>query len=70
MFSIGTHLGAIKYSSPICFQLQGVNITNPIMISEMKDNFRGLTKSPLAPPDIEVKAPDPEYIFDVSFTHH
>ena len=36
------------------------------MISEMKDNYRGLTKSLMAPPDVEVKAPDPEYIFDVS----
>lgn len=36
------------------------------MMSEMKDNFRGLKKSPLAPPDVEVKAPDPEYICDVS----
>lgn len=38
------------------------------MISEMKDKYRGVFKSPLAPPEINVKAPDPEYIFDVSFT--
>ncbi|CAH2041510.1 unnamed protein product, partial [Iphiclides podalirius] len=31
----------------------------------MKDRYRGVAKSPLAPPEIDVKAPDPEYIFDV-----
>lgn len=36
------------------------------MISEMKDTFRGATRSPTAPPDYIVKPPDPEYIFDVS----
>lgn len=36
------------------------------MLSEMKDQYRGLKTPPLAPPEIEVKAPDPEYIFDVS----
>lgn len=35
------------------------------MISEMKDNFRGLTKTPTAPQEIIVKPPDTEYIFDV-----
>lgn len=40
------------------------------MISEMKDNFRGLVKSPLAPPEIEIRAPDPEFIFDVSFSQN
>ncbi|KAF9420769.1 hypothetical protein HW555_003117 [Spodoptera exigua] len=54
----------------VCFmtgvekRLQAKNIIQPTMISEMKDNFRGLTKSPLAPPDTDVKAPDPEFIFD------
>lgn len=37
------------------------------MISEMKDTFRGAAKSPTTPPEIIVKAPDPEYIFDVSY---
>ncbi|XP_035437949.2 uncharacterized protein LOC118267828 [Spodoptera frugiperda] len=45
-------------------RLQAKNITQPLMISEMKDNFRGLVKSPLAPPEIEIRAPDPEFIFD------
>lgn len=54
----------------VCFmtgvekRLQAKNIIQPTMISEMKDNFRGLTKSPLAPPDTDVRAPDPEFIFD------
>lgn len=50
----------------IHLQLQGKNIVQPVMISEMKENFRGVAKSPLAPPDVIVKSPDPEYIFDVS----
>ncbi|CAH0686325.1 unnamed protein product [Spodoptera exigua] len=54
----------------VCFmtgvekRLQAKNIIQPTMISEMKDNFRGLTKSPLAPPDTDVRSPDPEFIFD------
>ncbi|XP_047028576.1 uncharacterized protein LOC124636505 [Helicoverpa zea] len=44
-------------------RLQGKSITKPQMLSEMKDNYRGLAKSPLAPPPVEIKAPDPEYIF-------
>ncbi|RVE46984.1 hypothetical protein evm_008368 [Chilo suppressalis] len=46
-------------------RLQGKQIVQPIMISEMKDNFRGVINQPNMPPDITVKAPDPEYIFDV-----
>ncbi|XP_045773728.1 cilia- and flagella-associated protein 61-like isoform X4 [Maniola jurtina] len=46
-------------------RLQGKNIVQPVMISEMKDNFRGVVKPSTAPPDIVVKPPDPEYIFDV-----
>nr|XP_034832600.1 uncharacterized protein LOC117989358 [Maniola hyperantus] len=46
-------------------RLQGKNIVQPAMISEMKDNFRGVTNPPTAPLDITVKPPDPEYIFDV-----
>ncbi|XP_026730474.1 uncharacterized protein LOC113495757 isoform X1 [Trichoplusia ni] len=45
-------------------ELQGKCIRQPLMLSDMKDNYRGLSKSELAPPEIEVKAPDPEYIFD------
>ncbi|XP_028034612.1 uncharacterized protein LOC114246338 [Bombyx mandarina] len=46
-------------------RLQGKNINQPIMISEMKDTFRGVTKPATVPQEITVKAPDPEYIFDV-----
>nr|XP_026494603.1 uncharacterized protein LOC113399640 [Vanessa tameamea] len=46
-------------------KLQSKNIVQPIMISEMKDNFRGIVAPPTAPPEIDVKSPDPEYIFDV-----
>ncbi|XP_075976932.1 uncharacterized protein LOC142977100 [Anticarsia gemmatalis] len=46
-------------------RLQGISITQPTIMSETKERFRGLTKSPLAPPDVRVLAPDPEYIFDV-----
>lgn len=35
------------------------------MMSEMKDNFRGVMEQATMPPEITVKAPDPEYIFDV-----
>lgn len=35
------------------------------MLSEMKEKFRGVSAPPTAPPDITVKPPDPEYIFDV-----
>lgn len=48
------------------FQLQGKSISQPTMLSEMKDNYRGLAKTPTAPPEITVRPPDPEYIFDVS----
>ncbi|XP_049875580.1 uncharacterized protein LOC126373464 [Pectinophora gossypiella] len=46
-------------------RLQKQIITQPALLSEMKDNYRGLARSPLAPPEITVKAPDPAYIFDV-----
>ncbi|CAG9583145.1 unnamed protein product [Danaus chrysippus] len=46
-------------------RLQSKNIVQPTMISEMKDNFRGLTKTPTAPQEIIIKPPDTEYIFDV-----
>ncbi|KPI92613.1 Uncharacterized protein C20orf26-like [Papilio xuthus] len=55
----------VIYMTGVEKRLQSKNIVQPRLISEMKDNYRGLTKSPLAPPEIEVKAPDPEYIFDV-----
>ncbi|KAJ8719535.1 hypothetical protein PYW08_011710 [Mythimna loreyi] len=55
----------VSYMTGVEKRLQGVGVLKPLMISEMKDNFRGYKKSPMAPPDIEVKAPDPEYIFDV-----
>lgn len=42
------------------------SIVQPTVLSEMKDKFRGLRRPPLAPPEITVKAPDPEYISDVS----
>lgn len=48
------------------FQLLSKSIVQPTVLSEMKDKFRGLKRSPLAPPEITVKAPDPEYISDVS----
>ncbi|KAL0828897.1 hypothetical protein ABMA28_003800 [Loxostege sticticalis] len=46
-------------------RLQGKNIVQPTMMSEMKDNFRGVMEQATMPPEITVKAPDPEYIFDV-----
>ncbi|KAG6440953.1 uncharacterized protein LOC115443019 [Manduca sexta] len=46
-------------------RLQGKSITQPTIISEMKDNYRGVARSPLVPPEIIVRPPDPEYIFDV-----
>ncbi|XP_063364650.1 uncharacterized protein LOC134653257 [Cydia amplana] len=46
-------------------KLQGQTIRQPTLLSEMKDTFRGIPRSPLAPPEITVKPPDPEYIFDV-----
>lgn len=32
----------------------------------MKDNFRGASKSSNVPPEVTVRPPDPEYIYDVS----
>ncbi|CAG9788073.1 unnamed protein product [Diatraea saccharalis] len=46
-------------------RLQGKQIIQPTMISEMKDNFRGVMNQPTMPPEVTVKVPDPEYIFDV-----
>ncbi|XP_068632278.1 uncharacterized protein [Battus philenor] len=46
-------------------KLQGKDIIQPTMISAMKDTYRGVSRSPLMPPEIIVRAPDPEYIFDV-----
>ncbi|XP_073946089.1 uncharacterized protein [Choristoneura fumiferana] len=46
-------------------RLQGKTITQPTMISETKDTYRGIAKSPLMPPAVTVRSPDPEYIFDV-----
>ncbi|CAH2090285.1 unnamed protein product [Euphydryas editha] len=46
-------------------KLQSKTIVQPVMLSEMKEKFKGVAASPTAPPDIIVKPPDPEYIFDV-----
>ncbi|XP_039757377.1 cilia- and flagella-associated protein 61-like [Pararge aegeria] len=45
-------------------RLQGKSVVQPVMLSEMKDNFRGVNP-PTAPPDFIVKPPDPQYIYDV-----
>ncbi|CAG4996671.1 unnamed protein product [Parnassius apollo] len=55
----------VIYMTGVEKKLQGVNIIQPIMVSEMKDQYKGVTRSPLSPPEIIVKPPDPEYIFDV-----
>ncbi|XP_013196696.1 uncharacterized protein LOC106139746 [Amyelois transitella] len=55
----------VSFMTGVEKRLQGKSIVQPIMISEMKDNFRGIQKPPLAPQDVTVRAPDPEYIFDV-----
>jgi hypothetical protein len=45
--------------------LQGKQIVQPTVLSEMKDNFRGVMSQDTMPPEVTVNAPDPEYIFDV-----
>ncbi|KAM3962001.1 uncharacterized protein ACR2FA_003893 [Aphomia sociella] len=46
-------------------RLLSKNIIQTTMLSEMKDNYRGLARTPTAPPEIAVRPPDPDYIFDV-----
>ncbi|KAJ2951785.1 hypothetical protein O0L34_g13950 [Tuta absoluta] len=55
----------VIYMTGVEKRLQRKTIVQPQIISEMKDNFRGLTRSPLIPPDYPTKAPDPEYMCDV-----
>ncbi|XP_023952665.1 uncharacterized protein LOC112056462 [Bicyclus anynana] len=55
----------VIYMTGVEKRLQSKNIVQPTMLSEMKDNFRGVVKPPTAPPDIIMRTPEAEYIFDV-----
>ncbi|XP_059062069.1 uncharacterized protein LOC131854900 [Achroia grisella] len=60
----GINCRRVHYMTGVEKRLLSKNIVQPTMISEMKDNFRGV-RTPTAPPEITVRPPDPEYIFDV-----
>ncbi|VVD05067.1 unnamed protein product [Leptidea sinapis] len=62
----GINCRRVIYMTGVEKRLQGQNIVQPTIISEMKDSYRGVKRTPTAPPEITVKAPDPEYIFDVT----
>ncbi|CAG9135868.1 unnamed protein product [Plutella xylostella] len=55
----------VNYMTGVEKRLLGQGIVQPTILSNMKDSYRGLQAPPTAPPDVEVRAPDPEYIFDV-----